>query len=137
MTFPVTGKVMWIITFLVKEIFTFIQVDKCLSEHKHTIHECNYFCCYFFTVVKFHILSEDYSKVQSALSCIYDSVLGLDEKNSLLKIAITTNNTPMLKKCLIDLITISFYQLFCTELVLQNFNIFVCSIIMFSAASSF
>lgn len=98
MTFSVTGKVMWIITFLAKEIFTFIQVDKCLSERKHTIHERNYFCCYFFTVVKFHILSEDYSKVQSALSCIYDSVLGLDEKNSLLKIAITTNSTPMLKK---------------------------------------
>ena len=137
MKFSVTGKVLLIITLFVKEIFTFIQVDKFLSEGKHKIHECNYFCCYFFTVVKFHILSEDYSKVHSALSCIYDSVLGLDEKNSSLKISITANNTPMLKKCLIDLITISFYQLFCTELVLQNFNIFVCCIIVFSAASSF
>ena len=137
MKFSVTGKVLLIITLFVKEIFTFIQVDKFLSEGKHKIHECNYFCCYFFTVVKFHILSEDYSKVQSALSCIYDSVLGLDEKNSSLKISITANNTPMLKKCLIDLMTISFYQLFCTELVLQNFNIFVCCIIVFSAASSF
>lgn len=84
MKFSVTGKVLLIITLFVKEIFTFIQVDKFLSEGKHKIHECNYFCCYFFTVVKFHILSEDYSKVHSALSCIYDSVLGLDEKNNFL-----------------------------------------------------